>query len=96
MNTLFDLDTLETKAQAQQHQPAIEKARYWIEVSSWDGQRAAYIGSRGDEVLYMIIRPGKKQRQPKLYKTQRGAELSARDLGGGIVRAWTGSYEVQS
>jgi hypothetical protein len=44
----------------------------------------------------MIIRPGKKQRQPKLYKTRRGAEHSARDLGGGIVRVWTGNYEVQS
>lgn len=95
MNTLFDLDTLETKAQAQQRKPETKPARFWIEIET-DGKRAAYMGGTDNGYIkFMVIDTSRKQRQPHLYKTLRGAELAQRDCGG-IVRAWTGSYEVQS
>lgn len=96
MNTLFDLDALETKAQAQQRKPETKPARYWIEFAEDNGKRSAYMGDTGNGYIKaMMIDTTRKQRQPHLYKTLRGAELAQRDCGG-VVKVWTGSYEVQS
>lgn len=95
MNTLFDLDALETKAQAQQRKPETKPLRYWIEIEK-DGKRAAYMGDTGNGYIrFMVIDTSRKQRQPHLYKTLHGAELAQRDCGG-VVKVWIGTYEVQA
>lgn len=90
MNTLFNLDELETKTEAEARKPAAKQARYWIEIER-DGNRAAFMGSHGDELRYMFIRAHQKQPAPHLYKTFNGAHKANKEIEG-TVKVWTGSY----
>lgn len=91
MNTLFDLDALETKSTAP-NAPKPDAPKFYIEVLR-DGQRAALVERHSDSVTFMVIDTTRKQRQPHLYKTLSGARNAALFLKDATVKRWTGRYE---